>query len=88
MRALILQIRLHGVLLLIICSAQSPSAGLNSDPQGTMDVLIYGGFSGDAVEGDVVKIDGKVRFGCVVPHNLCAMQLVLECVLFPLLRLQ
>lgn len=28
---------------------------------GPMDVLIYGGFSGDAVEGDVVKIDGKVR---------------------------
>ena len=31
-----------------------------------MDVLIYGGFSGDAVEGDVVKIDGKVSFGCIV----------------------
>mmetsp|Transcript_19607 Transcript_19607/g.54628 ORF Transcript_19607/g.54628 Transcript_19607/m.54628 type:complete len:351 (-) Transcript_19607:613-1665(-) len=28
-------------------------------PASSMDVLIYGGFSGDAVEGDVIKIDGK-----------------------------
>jgi len=28
--------------------------------QRAMDVLIYGGFSGEAVEGDVIKVDGKV----------------------------
>lgn len=28
---------------------------------GPVDVLIYGGFSGEAVEGDVIKVDSQVR---------------------------
>lgn len=42
----------------------SSQGGPAEQPQGdgaaTMDVLIYGGFSGEAVEGDVIKIDGRV----------------------------
>lgn len=60
------------------------------EPMGTgeeaehMCVLVYGGFSGDAVEGDLISIDPGID--CSLVYNICAilcLVVALHCLKLP-----